>query len=183
MMRSANCMNTQVYHRAALGLILAVFPFLGGCDAKEGASVPSMITAASAQPAVPTVATNPAQAAAASEAPEPPVEKPATQPVPAGEPALPPSIKPSSPLAEIVKLAQSGVEEGVMLTYITNSSHTFGLGADEIVYLNDLGLPSEVITSILEHDKAMKQFWAEQSQAQQAAAPAPEPPPAQQTAA
>jgi hypothetical protein len=187
-------MKSHVCRRAALGLTLAVFPFIGGCETDEGESGLGLVAAALAEPVVQTVAaTNTAPLAPKPGPAETPSETPATprpesaepvaeKPAPAGELTLPPSIKPSSPLAEIVKLAQSGVEQGVMLTYITNSSHTFGLGADEIVYLNDLGLPSEVITSIMEHDKAMKQFWAEQAQTQQAAAPAPETAPAEQTA-
>jgi len=175
-------MKTQLYRRAALGLTLALSPLVGGCNAGEDGSIPGLITTALAEPAAQSVAaTNATPVSPETGASVPPAETPAA-PTPAGELALPPSIKPSSPLAEIVKLAQSGVAEGVMLTYITNSSSTFGLGADEIVYLNDLGLPSEVITSIMEHDKAMKQFWADQAQTQQAAATAPEAAPAEQTA-
>ena len=71
-----------------------------------------------------------------------------------------------------------------MLTYIANSSSTFGLGADEIVYLNDVGMPSAVITSMIEHDKALKHSWSNPAatQPQAAATPVTEDPPAEQTA-
>jgi hypothetical protein len=188
MLQQLKSMKTQLYSHAALGLTLAVLLFVAGCETGEDALVPGVMVAAlgeSTSAAVAATNTTPvspqveiAEAPVAPQAANPPAERPAA----AGEIKLPPNIKPSSPLAEIVKLAQSGVDNEVMLTYITNSGHTFGLGADEIVYLNDLGLPSEVITSIMEHDKAMKQFWADQAQAQQAVLPTPEPAPAEQTA-
>ncbi len=55
---------------------------------------------------------------------------------------------------EIVKLAQSGIEEGVMVAFIENSG-TFELGADQIVYLNDLGIPGSVIGAMLQHDREL----------------------------
>src|SRR5207247_5322719 len=104
-----------------------------------------------------------------------PAEKP--EPVPAAleEKSLPPSIKASSPLAEIIKLAQAGVDDVVMLTFITNSTSTFGLSSDEIIYLNDIGVANNIVTTIIEHDQAMKQFWTNAAQAQAASAPAPAP--------
>lgn len=193
-------MKTKVYRRVAFGLTLAVFPFLGGCGAEMDHPVSGLMAVALAEPSEPTTtATNTTPATPKPETAEPTAEKPAvakpypseavaeapaTPPAPAGEPALPPSIKPSSPLAGIVKLAQSGVDEAVMLSYIANSSSTFGLGADEIVYLNDLGMPSTVITSMIEHDNALKQSWSNPATAQPqvAAAPVTEAAPAEQTA-
>jgi hypothetical protein len=63
-----------------------------------------------------------------------------------------PEIRLSPWTREIVKLAESGIEDSVILSYIENSG-TFNLGADQIVYLNDLGLSSEIITSMLRHDQ------------------------------
>jgi len=57
----------------------------------------------------------------------------------------------SSWLIELVKLAQAGIEDGVLLTFI-DSAGTFNLGADQIIYLRDLGVSNEVISTILEHD-------------------------------
>src|SRR5882672_8915783 len=55
--------------------------------------------------------------------------------------ASPPVTVPvSGPAAEVVRLAQAGVDENVMLSFVTNSPNTFDLSADAIVYLNDLGV-------------------------------------------
>ena len=64
----------------------------------------------------------------------------------------PPRIRLSPWTSEIVKLAESGIEVGVILSFIENSG-TFNLGADQIVYLNDLGLSSELISAMLRHDQ------------------------------
>jgi len=64
----------------------------------------------------------------------------------------PPKIRLSPWTSEIVKLAESGIEDNVILSFIENSG-TFNLGADQIVYLNDLGLSSELITAMLRHDQ------------------------------
>ena len=80
-----------------------------------------------------------------------------TSPAPAveprGNPGVPPAdLKISAGLAEIVKLAQAGVSEEVMLAYVNNSNQRFSLGSDEIVYLNDLGVASPVITAMIQRD-------------------------------
>jgi hypothetical protein len=53
---------------------------------------------------------------------------------------------------EIVKLAQAGIDDGVMLSFVDNTPGTFNLGADQIIDLSDLGVSSQVITAMLEHD-------------------------------
>ena len=45
-------------------------------------------------------------------------------------------------MAGVIQLADSGVEEGVLLAYVNNSISTFNLGSDEIIYLKDLGVPA-----------------------------------------
>jgi hypothetical protein len=202
MLRTSKNMKTELYRRAALGLTLAVLPLMGGCETDEDGSEAGLLAAALGEPVAQSATST--NAASPPPKPEPEAvpleavsparsegsESPAEKPTPAGELTLPTFIRPGSPTAEVVKLAQSGVDAGVLLTYITNSASTFSLGADEIVYLNDLGMPSEVITTIMEHDKSLKLFWAQQAQIQPAAAtvePAPastpETTPAEQTAA
>ena len=169
-------MKTQSFNRGGLWLLLAMIPLLAGCDQQSATSSQGIIAVAAAEPAVPAVAgTNASPAAAIPETKAAPAEKP--EPVPAAleEKPLPPSIKASSPLAEVIKLAQAGVDDEVMLTFITNSTSTFGLSSDEIIYLNDIGVANNVVTTIIEHDQVMKQFWTNAAQAQAAAsAPAPE---------
>lgn len=67
----------------------------------------------------------------------------------------PPSRIKLSPWAtEIVKLAEARIGEDVMYSYIDNSG-TFNLGADQIVYLSDLGVSSEIISAMLQHDQEL----------------------------
>jgi hypothetical protein len=68
------------------------------------------------------------------------------------EKPIPAQVRTSGPFAEIVKLANSGMDEKVMLAFVTNSTSIFNLSADEIVYLNDIGVPAPVITTIIERD-------------------------------
>jgi hypothetical protein len=81
----------------------------------------------------------------------------------------PPSILPNSPLAEVIKLVQAGVDESVILSYVTNSASTFNLDSDKIIYLSDLGVPNEVVSAMMQHDQVLQQ--------QMAAANPPPPPP------
>ncbi len=59
--------------------------------------------------------------------------------------ALPPD------LAEVVRLAESGLGDEVILAYIRKSSGTSPITADQIVYLRDLGISTAVLQSLIEH--------------------------------
>jgi len=65
---------------------------------------------------------------------------------------LPAKIRLSPWAAEIVKLAESGIEDDVTLSFIDNSG-TFNLGAAQIIYLSDLGVSGQVINAMLQHDR------------------------------
>ncbi|MGA2240918.1 MAG: DUF6600 domain-containing protein [Verrucomicrobiota bacterium] len=71
--------------------------------------------------------------------------------------ALPPNIYPTSPLAQVVRLTQAGVDESVIMTYVTNSGSTFNLDSDKIIYLKDIGLPNEVVTAMIQRDQQLQQ--------------------------
>ena len=90
------------------------------------------------------------------------------QPMPpiAGDSALPANIPPGSPVAEVVKLVQSGVDAGIIKNYIANSSSTFNLDAEKIISLTDAGVPTDIVNAMMEHDK---------NYSSSAAAPAPAP--------
>jgi hypothetical protein len=89
------------------------------------------------------------------------------------QPGAPPSVSPSaadghgaantlSPMiskarlspwtTEVLKLAQAGIEEPVILSYIDQTAGTFNLGADQILHLKGLGVDSGLISAMLEHD-------------------------------
>ena len=70
-------------------------------------------------------------------------------------PARPDISKSSTELlpwtAEIVKLAQAGLDEEVVLTFIDNSG-TFNLDADQIIQLHHLGVANQFMTAMIHHD-------------------------------
>src|SRR5690349_3418285 len=69
---------------------------------------------------------------------------------------LPPGIHASAQLSEIIRLVNSGVDESVILAFVRNSPSAFNLGAEEIIYLNDIGVPGAVVTAMLQRDQAIK---------------------------
>src|ERR1051326_1899912 len=87
----------------------------------------------------------------------------------AGQTPAPPAVSPA--VSEVLRLAQSGVSEDVVTAYINNSPAPFNLSSDQILYVRDLGLSSQVITAMLNRDASLRN----QPQPSQ---PAPEPQPA-----
>ncbi len=81
---------------------------------------------------------------------------------------LPPNIFPTSPLAQVVRLTQAGVDPSVIMTYITNSSSTFNLDSDKIIYASDAGVPGTMMTAMMERDQLLHQQFAATQAAQQA---------------
>ncbi len=90
--------------------------------------------------------------------------------------ALPPGIYPTSPLAQVIRLTQAGVDESIIMTYVTNSGSTFNLDSDKIIYLKDIGLPNGVVTAMIRRDQQLQQQMTA-SAYQPPAQPAPAPPP------
>ena len=78
------------------------------------------------------------------------VAAPAVVPI---APVAPPDFQPSANLNDIIKLARAGVSENLMLRFAGNTSGAFGLGAKEIIYLNDLGVSDAVINAMMQHDR------------------------------
>lgn len=52
---------------------------------------------------------------------------------------------------DIVKLTRAGIGPQALLAFI-DSAGTFNLEANQVIYLRDLGAPSELITAMLQHD-------------------------------
>jgi hypothetical protein len=74
--------------------------------------------------------------------------------------ALPSNIHPTSPLAQVVRLTQAGVDTNVIMTYVVNSGSTFNLDSDKIIYLKDVGLPNEIVTAMMQRDQQLQQEMA-----------------------
>lgn len=65
---------------------------------------------------------------------------------------LPPSLGSDSPAGQVIQMMQSGVDTNTILAYINNSTVLFDLSPDQINYLNDLGMPKEIVTAMTQHD-------------------------------
>jgi len=144
-------MKTWTIAKLSWGLALASLPLAGGC-VQESNSAPA------------ETATNqvnaPAPSPAVTNAPPPEIAGQELENAPGKivSTAQPPAqaANLTAPAAEVAKLAQSGVDEDVMLAYITNSGSTFALDSDQIIYLNDIGVPGNVVTAMIQHDQALK---------------------------
>jgi hypothetical protein len=97
----------------------------------------------------------------------------ATKPISTEKP-LPASLKLMGPLSELIKLANSGVDESVLMAYVANSARPFNLDVEEIIYLNDIGVSGSVVTAMLQRDEALKGLIGSAVPAQ--AVPAPSAP-------
>ncbi|MDR3458594.1 MAG: hypothetical protein P4N60_14180 [Verrucomicrobiae bacterium] len=84
---------------------------------------------------------------------------------------LPPDIEPNTPLAQVVKLVQAGVDAGVIKNYIANSPGAFNLDADKIITLKDTGVPTDLVNAMMDRDKAL--YLANATPPPPASAPAP----------
>lgn len=128
----------------------------------DSAVPPGSIIITNATPPAPAAAAGPASAAAPSNPVDTNVVLEATPPV---ELDLTPA------LADVVKLVQGGVSEDVLMAYITNSPSYFNMGSAEILYLHDLGVPTNIITTLIAQDATPQAFAAKK--AAQSAKPLP----------
>ena len=145
-------MKHKTFWISSLGLALAALPLWGGGEQGSAGSA-----------AVYTSDANPAGSTGMAEAPNGPSPEVAAQQL-ANAPgqgvsaasAPPRNVNLTGPAAEVVKLAQAGVDENVMLSFVANSPNTFNLSSDAIVYLNDIGVPGTVVTAMMQHDEKLK---------------------------
>ena len=175
-------MKTRIYASFSLSLAFSTLSLLTGCAEPATDQPGSLIGSANAEPPPAAISTNtlvpnPAPPAAetevaAAEVAEVNVPEPA--PASALEKQLPASIKPTPPTAEVIKLAQAGVDKAVLLNYITNTRSLFVLSSDDIIYLNDLGVDGNIVTAMMQHDQGLKANWSN---------PIAQPPPATEQAA
>lgn len=88
----------------------------------------------------------------------PAVTATATNAITTARPAatVPASITPA--VAAVLRLAESGVTDEVLIGYIKNVQTPFVLSADTILYLQDLGLSSQVLTAMLNRDSELRAY-------------------------
>src|SRR2546423_534572 len=154
-----------------LGLAL-MLPFLGGCVQEASSSSENDAPAVKAVTESDIATQSPAdvEILAPEEAPLEDISKAAVRPVSTGKTA-PPNLKVTAPVADIISLADSGMDESVMLAFVNKSSSTFNLRADEIIYLKDLGVPNSVMTAMIQRDEALREELAKASARVAAQAP------------
>src|ERR1051325_4396224 len=142
-------MKTRIIQRWTAGITLAALPFFGGCMQSADSAPLTMVAESNAAPIIAEdVVSNAPNPETAVESLETAPAKVVSQPAPATQTA-----NLNSTAAEVAKLAQAGVDDNVMMAYVTNSPHTFNLTADQIVYLNDIGVPGDVVTAMIQHDQ------------------------------
>lgn len=146
-------MKTQVSPTWIPGLIL-VMAWLPGSLAQNETNRPSIIAPDATVAATPaSSAINPATHAATAPTDIPsPTASGATENAAPGNKPLPAKLRFSPWTTEIVKLVESGIEDDVVLSFIDNSG-MFNLGADQIIYLSDLGVSGQIINAMLQHDR------------------------------
>ncbi len=155
-------MKTRNLWKLAVGLSLMGLPLAGGCFQESSTQQVAQGTGALTAPVEPVVYESTTMPEAALESA--PADASALtnlanaqiRPVSTNQP-VPPNVHLSVPAAELAKLAGSGVDQSVMLAYVTNSQSTFNLTAEEIIYLNDLGVPGAVVTAMIQRDQVLKE--------------------------
>lgn len=146
-------MKTSEFLKWSLLAGVAALP-LAGC-AQKSPSMESTLGVSNVPPVVESVPPTNSQ----SPLPDPEVAEAAIENAPAkvvAPPRLAPDVPLSQTAAEVVKLAQAGVDQGVMLAFVTNSSYVFALNSDDIIYLNDVGVPEPVVTAMLQQDQSIR---------------------------
>ncbi len=139
-------MKTRMATVWALGLVLIIAGSLAGMAQDRSSPSPA------SQPKTPPATSKPAVTDLAAPLTFSPPSVPRSFDKP-GQNAKHPATGAyvSSWFSEIVKLAQAGVDDSVMLTFV-DSAGTFNIGADQIIELRDLGVCTEVITAMIDHD-------------------------------
>lgn len=131
-------MKTRIWLGFLLTVVLAGFMLSMGCASEtEKPKTTEILPGPAATNAVPV-------AAASTDA----------EPLNKIEPA---PVVTSPGIDEVIKLAQSHVDEGVILAYVENSPVAYDPSVEEILYLNDIGLPTKVISAMISHGRALRE--------------------------
>jgi hypothetical protein len=151
-------MKTSRIRQWGLGLAAGLILFLGcarhSAETEQPKTVsapshdaPTAISRTDLRPAAPTQSEPIHESSAAAGETNAPTIVERIDPVPAA-----PNLVVSTGLAEVVRLSQGGLTEDVILAFIEKHPGKFEVGADQILYLNDLGVSPTVITALLKHD-------------------------------
>lgn len=78
---------------------------------------------------------------------------------PAVEPSLTDKLKLSrlSPSArDVIKMSEAGMDESLLKSYVENSSAVYSLNSDDVIFLHERGIPSNVITAMLQRSAKVR---------------------------
>lgn len=67
-----------------------------------------------------------------------------------------PAVAPSNlafGVTQVLKLQQGGLGKDVLMNYVNSANLSFALRADDIIYLHQVGVPEEVITTMMERER------------------------------
>ena len=79
-------------------------------------------------------------------------------------------------LDDIVKLSKAGVDESVILTYVSNSGVAYNPTAQDVIQLRELGVSSQITTALMQRGGEVRQAATVEAQKQaQAGTPAASP--------
>ena len=96
-----------------------------------------------------------------------------------GQASPPATVRPVHPpanispaVAEVITLSQSGVEEAVVKSFVANSTNAFNPTLDEIIYLNDVGVPGPLVAALIQQSTKAREARDQLAAATRAAAAA-----------
>src|SRR4051794_37067638 len=145
-------------------LTIAILPLYSGCAESKSGYPTQVISSGAAVEQSASVAppgpgpeanlgqTEPQNFGAAEVPSGPPVEASAADIQTSA--TVPANISPAT--ADVIKMAESGVGEDVLVAYAQKSPNRYDLNADTILYLKDLGIPSAVVTAMITRDGALQ---------------------------
>jgi hypothetical protein len=79
----------------------------------------------------------------------------------------------SAPARDVIQMSDAGVTPDVLTSYIQNSPSSFNLTTDDIIYLKDIGVSGAIVSSMLAHDKAMRDRVYQQAMPAEGGPPPP----------
>ncbi len=171
-------MKTRLMGYWKTSLLLGILLAVSGCVQKAVSSPDQTNTPAATNALTAATEADTASLTGTNTVAEDPVDMPAVdiadadfKPI-ATPKAVPATVRTNGPLGEVIRMSDSGVDEGVLLAFVTNSTSVFGLDADEIIYLNDIGVPTTVVTAMIQQDQLLRANAAGMSNVWQQAAPA-----------
>lgn len=74
---------------------------------------------------------------------------------------------PSNGIADIAKMMEQGVDASVIQSYVENSTVPYNPTSDDILYLHERGVGSQIITAVIRHGNELRQEQAKTYREQQ----------------